>query len=127
MKLERFFKAEKPVMVGEACMTESEKKGYNDVINGGILSRRSSVSEISNDFCNHSESFKKLVEMRLPVNETVEAKLAWLRSQIVGDDAEFDSPFGRRRLLYADHTASGRCLYYNENFIIDHLLPFYGM
>ncbi|KAK4258248.1 hypothetical protein QN277_007719 [Acacia crassicarpa] len=86
------------------------------------------LSEISDDFCNHSESFKKLVEMGLPLNnDSVDAKLAWLRSQIIGDDdAEFDSPFGRRRILYSDHTASGRSLHHIENFIIHHLLPFYG-
>jgi hypothetical protein len=44
-----------------------------------------------------------------------------LRSQIVGDDVEFDSPFGRRRLTYADHTASGRSLRYIENFIINNV------
>lgn len=65
--------------------------------------------------------------MGLPCNESVEEKLSWLRSQIIGHHAEFDSPFGRRKLLYADHTASGRSLHYNENFIINHLLPFYGM
>ncbi|OIW18167.1 hypothetical protein TanjilG_31287 [Lupinus angustifolius] len=64
--------------------------------------------------------------MGLPCNESVEEKLSWLRSQIIGNDAEFYSSFGRTRLVYADHTASGRSLYYNENFIINHLLPFYG-
>ncbi|KAK2384843.1 putative cysteine desulfurase [Trifolium repens] len=90
------------------------------------LSKTNSILETSHDFCYHPESFKKLVEMDLPCNESAEEKLCWLRSQIVGNDAEFDSPFGRRKLLYADHTASGRSLHYNENFIINYLLPFYG-
>ncbi|KAK7247572.1 hypothetical protein RIF29_42457 [Crotalaria pallida] len=90
-----------------------------------VLSKTSTL-ETSHDFCNHSESFKELVELGLPCNESIEEKLCWLQSQIIGNDAEFDSPFGRRRLVYADHTASGRSLCYNENFIIKHLLPFYG-
>lgn len=90
------------------------------------LSKTNSILETSHDFCYHPESFKKLVEMDLPCNESAEEKLCWLRSQIIGNDAEFDSPFGRRKLLYADHTASGRSLHYNENFIINYLLPFYG-
>ncbi|WJX47756.1 hypothetical protein P8452_34412 [Trifolium repens] len=90
------------------------------------LSKTKSILETSHDFCYHPESFKKLVEMDLPCNESAEEKLSWLRSQIVGNDGEFDSPFGRRKLVYADHTASGRSLRYNENFIINHLLPFYG-
>ncbi|KAL2342923.1 hypothetical protein Fmac_004208 [Flemingia macrophylla] len=92
----------------------------------GVFSKTSTSSETSHDFCNHSESFKKLVEMGLPCNESAEEKLCWLRSQIIGHDAQFDSPFGKRKVVYADHTASGRCLHYNENFIINNLLPFYG-
>ncbi|KAJ1405056.1 Pyridoxal phosphate-dependent transferase, major domain [Sesbania bispinosa] len=94
-----------------------------------VSSKTTSIAETSRDFCNNSESFKFLVEKDLPCisNElSVEQKLCWLRSQIIGNDAEFESPFGRRKLVYADHTASGRSLHYNENFIINHVLPFYG-
>ncbi|GAB4848741.1 hypothetical protein Ancab_003468 [Ancistrocladus abbreviatus] len=55
-----------------------------------------------------------------------EKKLAWLRCQIIGGDEEFNSPFGKRRITYADTTASGRCLHYVENFIATNVLPFYG-
>lgn len=118
--LEHPLLAEIPVLA-EPCMDQSVDKTNNEV---GVLSK-TSIS--SHDFCNHSESFKKLVEMGLPCNESVEEKLHWLRLQIIGNEAEFDSPFGKRKVVYADHTASGRSLHYNENFIIKHLLPFYGM
>ncbi|XP_030512238.2 probable cysteine desulfurase [Rhodamnia argentea] len=78
-----------------------------------------------NDLCKHSESFRKL-GAGLPAADSVEKKLAWIRSQIIGGDAEFDSPFGRRRITYADSTASGRCVRYVEDFIVDNILPFYG-
>ncbi|KAG5241944.1 cysteine desulfurase [Salix suchowensis] len=72
-----------------------------------------------------SESFGKL-DIGVTKSNSTEKKVAWLRSQIIGDDVEFDSPFGKRRLTYADHTASGRSLLYIENFIINNVLPFYG-
>ncbi|KAK7399389.1 hypothetical protein VNO78_10571 [Psophocarpus tetragonolobus] len=72
------------------------------------------------------KQFEKVVEMGLPCNECVEEKLRWVRSQMIGSNVHFDSPFGKRLLLYADHTASAPTLHYNENFIIHHLLPFYG-
>ncbi|OEL17606.1 hypothetical protein BAE44_0021375 [Dichanthelium oligosanthes] len=53
-------------------------------------------------------------------------KLEWLRSQIIGADAEFASPFGTRRITYADHTASGRCLRFAEEFVLSNVLPYYG-
>ena len=53
-------------------------------------------------------------------------KVAWLRSQLIGKDVEFDTPFGRRVLTYADQTASGRGLRYIEDYIVNEVLPFYG-
>ncbi|KAK3161840.1 hypothetical protein QOZ80_1BG0082170 [Eleusine coracana subsp. coracana] len=53
-------------------------------------------------------------------------KLEWLRSQIIGAEAEFASPFGTRRITYADHTASGRCLRFVEDFVMHNVLPYYG-
>ncbi|KAH7276634.1 hypothetical protein KP509_39G015700 [Ceratopteris richardii] len=53
-------------------------------------------------------------------------KLAWLQSQLIGDHREFKTPFGMRRLVYADHTASGRCLHFIERFLQEHVLPLYG-
>ncbi|XP_043722036.1 probable cysteine desulfurase [Telopea speciosissima] len=55
-----------------------------------------------------------------------ETKFSWLRSQLIGQNVEFDTPFGKRILTYADHTASGRGLRYIENFIVNNVLPFYG-
>lgn len=55
-----------------------------------------------------------------------DAKLVWLRSQIIGGLGEIHTPFGIRKLTYADHTASGRCLHYVEDYIIKNVLPFYG-
>ncbi|XP_047168093.1 uncharacterized protein LOC124836894 [Vigna umbellata] len=123
MREEHPLLAEKPVLV-QPCLDQShgQDKTNTEV---GVLSK-TTTSEKSHDFCNHSESFQTLVEMGLPCNESVVEKLRWLRSQIIGCHAEFDSPFGKRKVLYADHTASGRSLHYNENFIINHVLPFYG-
>lgn len=53
-------------------------------------------------------------------------KLEWLRSQVIGAEAEFASPFGTRRITYADHTASGRCLRFVEEFVQRNVLPYYG-
>ncbi|KAL6227985.1 hypothetical protein ACLB2K_001939 [Fragaria x ananassa] len=84
-----------------------------------------------NEPCNSSsttsdESLRKLEQEVPNKSESAELRLSWLRSQVIGASAEFDSPFGKRQLTYADHTASGRSLHYVENFIINSVLPFYG-
>ncbi|MBF0280755.1 MAG: aminotransferase class V-fold PLP-dependent enzyme [SAR324 cluster bacterium] len=40
-----------------------------------------------------------------------------LRSQIIGGDSTFETPFGERLLTYCDYTASGRCLGFIENYL----------
>ena len=41
----------------------------------------------------------------------------FLRSQVVGADATVGTPFGDRLMVYADYTASGRCLTVIERYI----------
>jgi selenocysteine lyase/cysteine desulfurase len=41
----------------------------------------------------------------------------YLRRQIVGIDSAFDTPFGRRLMVYCDYTASGRCLLFVERYL----------
>ncbi|KAK6150729.1 hypothetical protein DH2020_015661 [Rehmannia glutinosa] len=73
-----------------------------------------------------NEPFHMLEKGVPPTHDSIDNKLSWLRSQIIGETAEFDTPFGRRRLTYADHTASGRSIRSIENYITTNILPFYG-
>jgi len=41
----------------------------------------------------------------------------FLRSQVIGADATISTPFGDRLMVYADYTASGRCLGLVERYI----------
>ncbi|KAL0585878.1 hypothetical protein ABG067_004412 [Albugo candida] len=48
---------------------------------------------------------------------------AYITSEIVGRNLLFETPFGPKHLLYADYTASGRCLGSVENVIRENVLP----
>jgi len=49
-----------------------------------------------------------------------------IRDSVIGDDAVLDGPFGPRRLVYADYTASGRALTFVEDYIRERVLPLYA-
>lgn len=49
-----------------------------------------------------------------------------IRASVIGKDEAVDGPFGPRRVIYADYTASGRSLTFIEDFIRESVLPFYA-
>lgn len=56
------------------------------------------------------------------LNETLNS----IRKDIVGDNLLINTVFGEKRLIYADHTASGKALNSIENYILQHVHPYYA-
>ena len=54
------------------------------------------------------------------------ALLDRVRASVIGSDHVIDGPFGPRRLVYADYTASGRSVSFIEDFIRERVLPAYA-
>ena len=50
----------------------------------------------------------------------------YIHQNVVGAETTFLSPFGRKKIVYCDYTASGKSLKFIEEFITGEVLPFYG-
>lgn len=52
--------------------------------------------------------------------------MKYVYDNLVGSQAMVQSPFGDRRMTYADYTASGRSLYMIENYISKYVMSYYA-
>jgi selenocysteine lyase/cysteine desulfurase len=66
--------------------------------------------------------------MDLPVfgEERGEALIEMVRRSVIGEDEAVAGPFGVRKVIYCDYTASGRSLSVIEDFLREAVLPLYA-
>ena len=74
----------------------------------------------------------KILKINMPLSSTNKFTfnspnyLNTLFTSSIGNDVTFNSPFGKKSVIYCDYTASGRGLYEIEKFISNQILPFYA-
>ena len=67
-----------------------------------------------------------IVEKERSDDESHIALVNYVRSQMIGEHECFSTPYGSRKMIYCDFTASGKPLQFIEDYIQKQVLPFYG-
>ncbi|CAH3136888.1 unnamed protein product [Porites lobata] len=52
--------------------------------------------------------------------------LEFIDENVIGGKTKFEGPYGEKRVIYCDYTASGKPLRFIENYIRDYVYPFYA-
>jgi len=68
----------------------------------------------------------KLLLIMQPDFDTSSKLAAFIDENVIGKEHEFVSPFGKRKVVYCDYTASGKSLHCIENYVMNEVLPTYG-
>mmetsp|Transcript_28461 Transcript_28461/g.43474 ORF Transcript_28461/g.43474 Transcript_28461/m.43474 type:complete len:688 (-) Transcript_28461:114-2177(-) len=61
-----------------------------------------------------------------PSNISNHKTVGTIRKNVVGARCQYSTPFGKREMVYADYTASGRCLKFLEEYMLDVVAPLYA-
>ncbi|CAF3359698.1 unnamed protein product [Rotaria socialis] len=91
-------------------INDSNLIGYHGYFNGFVLSNNNRASPTnSNTQDNEKTNLFK-----------------YIATNIIGKDYIVNGPWGPRKMIYADYTASGRSLRFIENYIQNYVIPSYG-
>lgn len=88
--------------------------------------RKQIYKVIPKNFTTDKPNFETVLHVIDESNKTITDPVILIRNGVIGQAQTIHTPFGRRQLVYADYTASGRFLGPVEDFFAEKIAPFYA-
>ncbi|CAF4530677.1 unnamed protein product, partial [Rotaria sp. Silwood2] len=92
--------------------TTSNTKPFDDQVDQFARSHATTISAIFPDINQFDHNKQQLLQ--------------YIDSNIIGKNVQINTPWGSRKMIYADYTASGRGLTFIEHYMMNNVLPYYA-
>ncbi|CAF4237492.1 unnamed protein product, partial [Rotaria sp. Silwood2] len=92
--------------------TTSNTESFDDQVNQFARSHATIISAIFPDIDQFDHNKQQLLQ--------------YIDSNIIGKNIRVNTPWGSRKIIYADYTASGRGLTFIEHYMLNNVLPYYS-
>ncbi|CAF1625557.1 unnamed protein product [Rotaria magnacalcarata] len=90
------------------------------------LNIESSDDQVHQLFASNTETASSIFPYIKQFDMSKQQLLQYIDSNVIGSNHRINTPWGSRKILYADYTASGRGLTFIEHFKMNNVLPYYA-
>ncbi|CAF4680367.1 unnamed protein product, partial [Rotaria socialis] len=90
------------------------------------LNIESSDDQVHQLFASNTETASSIFPYIKQFDMSKQQLLQYIDSNVIGSNHRINTPWGSRKILYADYTASGRGLTFIEHFMMNNVLPYYA-
>ncbi|CAF2046798.1 unnamed protein product [Rotaria magnacalcarata] len=90
------------------------------------LNIESSDDQVHQLFASNTETASSIFPYIKQFDMSKQPLLQYIDSNVIGSNHRINTPWGSRKILYADYTASERGLTFIEHFMMNNVLPYYA-
>ncbi|XP_014220716.1 uncharacterized protein LOC106648374 [Trichogramma pretiosum] len=110
-----------------ASPQQQQQQPQQLIVAASAAAAAAAAAAVANNAATQSQIQQRTNRLALAKKGEDTAKLLrYIDDNVVGKNGTFLGPFGRRKVVYCDYTATGRSLQFLEDYIVKEVLPYLG-